>query len=192
MMLIGRYVALLDANVLHPAFVRGALLWLADEGLFQPRWSADIMLEWRRSVARRFPDIQGDWLDAKQGQMTEAFPSAEISDYEPFIQAVDLPDPDDRHVAAAAIMGRCNAIITANTKHFPAETLRSFQIEVVHPDDFIVNIIDLDQARALQACRRHRETLKNPRHTAAEFLERYRVAGLIQAHGRLAAHEGWL
>lgn len=191
-MLIGRYPALLDANVLHPAFVRGALLWFADEGLFQPHWSADIMREWRKSVQQRFADIDDAWLDAKQAQMTEAFPAAEITGYEPFIKAIELPDKDDRHVAAAAVIGRCSGIITANTKHFPADVMERLQLEIVHPDDFIVNIVDLDQDRALQACRRHREALKNPSLNAVEFLDRYRAAGLIQAHGRLAPHEGLL
>jgi hypothetical protein len=191
-MLIGRYPALLDANVLHPAFVRGALLWFADEGLFEPHWSADIIREWRTSVRRRFKDIDDAWLDAKQGEMNEAFPAADIRGYEPFMAGIVLPDEDDRHVAAAAVIGRCSGIITANTKHFPADIMAQLQLEVVHPDDFIVNIIDLDQDRALQACRRHRETLRNPPHNGAEFLERYRAAGLIQSHGRLAAHEGLL
>jgi hypothetical protein len=44
-MLIGRYSAFLDANVLHPPFLRAALLWFADERLLRPVWSADVLAE---------------------------------------------------------------------------------------------------------------------------------------------------
>lgn len=56
-MLVGRYSALLDANVLHPAFLWGALLWYADARLLRPVWSKDILEEWRRSVLRRHKDM---------------------------------------------------------------------------------------------------------------------------------------
>lgn len=185
-MLIGRYPALLDANVLHPAFVRSALLWFADERLFLPCWSADIIEEWRGSVQLRFPDAQDDMLDRQLAAMTEAFPDAEVKGYEHLTGCLDLPDKKDLHVLAAAIVGRCSGIVTANVKHFPNEISERYRIEIVHPDDFIVNIIDLDEGRALAACRQHRAAMSKSAPTEAEYLERYKTAGLIQSHGRLA------
>ena len=87
---------------------------------------------------------------------------------------------------AAAIVGKCQGIITANLKHFPAEKVAPYQLEVVHPDDFIVNIIDIDRTKALTACRHHRAamTVSNP--TQDQYLERFKVAGLVQAHARLS------
>jgi len=186
-MLIGRYLALLDANVLHPAFLRGALLWFAEESLYRPAWSADILTEWRRSLQRRHPDIDDATVAQMQGLMTEQFPDAEIDGYAGLVEALELPDPADRHVLAAAIVGRCQGIVTANLRHFPAARVAAFKMEVVHPDDFIVNIIDLHPNRALAACKRHRAAMTRSRPDADAFLERYRAAGLIQAHGRLAA-----
>ncbi|HWJ38687.1 MAG TPA: PIN domain-containing protein, partial [Sphingomicrobium sp.] len=142
-MLVGRYPALLDANVLHPAFVRGALLWFAEQRLFQPHWTAEILTEWRRSVLRRFKDLDEGKLLAKQAEMNEFFPDAEITGYERFTPCVELPDGGDNHVLAAAVVGRCAGIVTSNTKHFPAEVTKPLGIEVIHPDDFIVNIIDV-------------------------------------------------
>lgn len=188
-MLVGRYHALLDANVLHPAFVRAALLWFADERLFRPAWSPTILEEWRRSVKRRHPDLDDSRIDAWQAIMTDQFPDAEITGYEPIIEALTLPDAEDRHVLAAAIVGKCQGVITTNLKHFPAAAVMPFTLEIVHPDDFIVNIIDIDPVRALTACRRHRQAMATTRPTPDQFLDRFAVAGLVQAHARLSANK---
>lgn len=187
-MLVGRYPALLDACILHPAFVRGALLWYADERLFQPRWTTEILDEWTRSLQRRFPDMTSQQLAQKTDQMNLAYPDALIDGYQPFVDALELPDPDDRHVLAAAIVGKCNGLITANLRDFPSEIAEPLAIEVVHPDDFIVNIIDLHPSRALAACKRHRRAMTKAKPTAEQFLQYYEQAGLIQSHARLTGH----
>lgn len=188
-MLIGRYSAFLDANVLHPSFLRAALLWFADERLLRPVWSADVLAEWRRSLKRRFPDVDEAKLDLLQSKFTDHFPDAEVTGYQPFIDVLQLPDPDDRHVLAAAIVGRCNGIITANLKHFPPETVEAYGIEIVHPDDFIVNVIDLDEGRAIAACKRHRAAMGASAPTPDEYLASFERCGLIQAHQRLSGHK---
>lgn len=189
-MIPGRYPALLDANVLHPAFLRGALLWFATERLFRPCWTTQILDEWRGSLLRRFPDDEGiaGKIDRQRSTMLEQFPEAMIEGHEFLIESLKLPDPNDRHVLAAAIVGRCNGIITCNTRHFPEEVVAPFGIEVVHPDNFIVNIIDLDPTKALTACLSHRKALTTSLPSADEFLEQYRAKGLIQAHTRLLKH----
>lgn len=184
-MLIGRYSAFLDANVLHPAFLRATLLWFADERLLRPVWSANVLAEWRRSIKERHEDVTDAKIDELQSKFTEHFPDAEVTGYEPFIDGLNLPDPDDRHVLAAAVVGRCNGIITTNLKHFPPETVGVFGIEVVHPDDFIVNVIDLDENRALAALRRHRAAMTQTNPSADEYLARFERSGLIQSHQRL-------
>lgn len=185
-MLVGRYSALMDANVLHPAFLRGAMLWFASERLFRPVWSADILQEWRRSVQRRHSDISDEKLDQMQAMMCEQFPDALVEGYEAIAHVLDLPDPDDRHVLAAAIVGKCQGIITANLKHFPPDKVAPYQMEIIHPDDFIVNIIDIDRTKALTACRHHREAMTASKPSQDEYLERYKIAGLVQAHARLS------
>lgn len=188
-MLVGRYSAFLDANVLHPAFLRGALLWFADARLLRPVWSKDVLIEWRRSVQRRHADMDDAKCDRLQAAFTSHFPDAEVSDYDAFINAITLPDPDDRHVLAAAIVGKCNGIITSNLRHFPTETVSKFGIEVIHPDQFIVNVIDLDENKAIGACKRHREAMGISKPTAEQYLERFEICGLIQAHQRLLPHK---
>ena len=55
------------------------------------------------------------------------------------IDTLTLPDPNDRHVLAAAIVGRCDVIVTQNLKDFPEAALAHFEIEAQHPDEFICN-----------------------------------------------------
>lgn len=184
-MLIGRYTAVLDACVLHPAFVRGALLWLAAERLFRPLWSAEILDEWQASLLRKFPELTGDKLAASRTLMEVEFEDAMVSGYQPLIPALTLPDTNDRHVLAAAIIGGADAIVTANLRDFPNEVVGAFDIEVIHPDDFLVNAIDLDTGKALTALRRHRQALAQSRPTTADYLARFERCGLIQTHQRL-------
>lgn len=186
-MLIGRYTAVLDACVLHPVFVRGALLWFAHERLYRPLWSAEILDEWQRSLERKFPDVPADKLAGQRAIMVSEFEDAMVCSCEPVAQGLILPDPDDRHVLAAAIVGRADAIITANLKDFPEAQTLQFNVEVIHPDDFLVNAIDLDAGKALAALRRHREALSTSAPSPAEYLERFERCGLIQTHQRLQA-----
>jgi predicted nucleic acid-binding protein len=174
----------LDACVLHPAFLRASLLWFAAERLYRPIWSEQIFQEWARSLERRFDD-PAEKLKAQRETMERAFPAAMVELPEGLIDGLKLPDKDDRHVLGAAIAGRADAIITTNLKHFPAEICGAYNLEVIHPDDFLVNVVDLHQDRAVAACRKHRGVLKNPPYSAPEFLAKFEAAGLIQTHQRL-------
>lgn len=183
-MLIGRYTSVLDACVLHPAFLRASLLWFAAEKLYRPIWSEEIFGEWAQSLERRFDDPPQK-LNTQRETMEKAFPGAMVQLPEGLIEGLKLPDANDRHVLAAAIVGRADAIITTNLKHFPPEICGRYSLEVIHPDDFLVNVIDLHQDRAVAACRKHRQVLKNPPYSAAEFVAKFEAAGLIQTHQRL-------
>jgi len=46
-----------------------------------------------------------------------------LTDYEDLIDSLALPDPDDRHVLAAAIRAGAQTIITFNLKDFPKAAL---------------------------------------------------------------------
>jgi len=59
------------------------------------------------------------------------------------IPSTELPDPDGRHVVAAAIHSGASLIVTFNLQDFPAETLKPYNLAAQHPDDFIVDLLDL-------------------------------------------------
>ena len=73
----GAPVAVLDANVLYPQWLRDVMLTLAAEGSFQPAWSRQIIDEMRRNVLRNHPEIDPDRFDAVTvGTLQRAFPDA--------------------------------------------------------------------------------------------------------------------
>jgi hypothetical protein len=96
------------------------------------------------------------------------------------IDGLLLPDPDDRHVLAAAIRGRADVIITSNLRDFPAEILAPFGIEAQHPDQFISHLLSLSPGIVAEAARDHRESLKNPPKTIGEYMNTLEAQGLEQ------------
>jgi hypothetical protein len=54
------------------------------------------------------------------------------------------------------------------------------RIEVIHPDDFIMDHVDLNEKRAVAAFRELRARKKNPPMDSAELIRRLRVGGLLQ------------
>ncbi|MES1250216.1 MAG: PIN domain-containing protein, partial [Chitinophaga rupis] len=113
--------ALLDANVLYPAPLRDYLLHLASLGVYEPIWTDSIQDEWIRSLIKVRPDISRAALVATQRAIDKAFPGSNVAGHESLIDNLSLPDPDDRHVLAAAIKGGAQIIVTANLKDFPTK-----------------------------------------------------------------------
>jgi hypothetical protein len=93
------------------------------------------------------------------------------------IEAIDLPDQNDRHVLAAAIAGHADSIVTFNIKDFPNQALDQYDIEAIHPDDFICHQLDLMPYQALTAIKHIRSRLKNPPFTADDLLDSYKRSG---------------
>ena len=135
--------ALLDANVLHQYPLTSLLLELAEARLYRPAWSADIHAEWQRSVIAARPGTDPALLERRRAAMDAAMPGACISGHRSLINGLTLPDPNDRHVLAAAIRAKAQVIVTFNVSDFPVDTLSAFDLEVWHPDAFLLQLIDL-------------------------------------------------
>jgi hypothetical protein len=118
-----------------------------------------------------------------------AIPDALVTGYEPLCAGLILPDPDDHHALAAAIKCSASVIVTFNLKDFPSDALEPFEIEAVHPDDFIADLFDLDRAAVLEAVQALRASLKSPPHTARELLDRLLIQGLTQSVKLLSEYE---
>jgi hypothetical protein len=105
-----------------------------------------------------------------------------IYGFEDLIPSLSLPDPDDRHVLAAAIRSRADVIVTCNTKDFPTEIAVSYGIEIQHPDEFLIHVFDLAPGAVLEALQRLRQSLKNPPVAIEQYLvrlEQHELSGFV-------------
>jgi predicted nucleic acid-binding protein len=145
--------AFFDANVLYPSGLRNFLMHLALTGLFRAHWSAEVHDEWIRNLLKNRPDLTAEKLARTRRLMDEAMPQALVTEYEHLIESVVLPDPDDRHVVAAAIRSGVGVIVTHNLPDFPDSVLSRFALEAQLPDDFVLALLDISADLVLEAAR---------------------------------------
>ena len=177
--------ALLDANVLYPAPLRDLFLQLAVTDLFKAKWTADIHREWIEALMRKEPQRDRAALERTRDLMDKATRDSLVMGYELLIDTLSLPDPDDRHVLAAAIVGRCDVIVTQNLKDFPNAALAPFEIAVQHPDEFLCDQLSLAAGVVCGAVRRVRARLLKPAYSVEEYLATLTRQGLIATVGEL-------
>jgi hypothetical protein len=179
------YTALLDANILYSAPMRDLFLQLAVTDLFRARWTDDIHREWMEAVIKNRPGIDRARLERIRRLMDEKTGDSIISGYEDLVPSLHLPDPDDRHVLAAAIVGRCDVIVTQNLKDFPNASLAAFQIEAQHPDEFLCNQMSLAPGLFCSSVRKVRQRLNNPPYDIESYLGILGQQGLVATAAEL-------
>lgn len=171
-----RFTVVLDTNVVYPVIIRDILFWFAYYELYTPKWSEHIFDEWKRvMIGKGVSEAEAEKRIAKAN---EAFPDAEVRNYKGLIEQLTLPDKDDRHVLAAAIKTNANLIVTNNRKDFPEAYLQSFGLSAKTADDFLTDIIDLNQEQAVAAFKEMVLNKKNPKQDEFEVLNQLRNAGL--------------
>lgn len=188
-MAVGRYTAVLDACVLYPAPVRDLLMSLAQAGLYHARWTHDIEDEWVRNVLADRPDLSAAQLKRTCALMATAIPDCLVENYRSLIDSVNLPDLDDRHVLAAAIVARADAIVTFNLKDFPASAMQAHNLVAAHPDDFIADQLELRPIDALAAIKALRGRLKKPPMSSLELIAVFERLQLPQTAAALRQAE---
>ena len=172
--------AFYDASVLYGSAVRNLLMHLALTGLFRAKWSASVHEEWMTALLRNRPDLSREKLERTRMLMDKHAGDALVTGYEDLIDGLHLPDPNDRHVLAAAIRGRADVIVTFNVRHFPAEALIPFGVQAQHPDEFVVHLLDFAPEIVIAAAQRHQESLRNPPKNLRDYLEMLEKEGLVQ------------
>ena len=183
-----RFVVIYDACVLYPAPMRDFLIHLANTGLFAAKWTDRIHDEWIRNLLAKRPELAEN-LRRTRRLMDAAVPDCLVHGYEPLIAALDLPDPDDRHVLAAAIRAGAQLIITTNLKDFPPDALSAFGVEATHPDTFVEQQLDLHESAVVRVAKQHRASLKKPPKSAEDYLETLSAQGLVVTADRLKAFQ---
>ena len=178
------WIAFLDSSVLFPVFISNLLLFLSKAELFETRWSSDVHREWIESRLRRFPDADRAALERKRARMDAEFPDALVEGYESSINEFDLPDPDDRHVAAAADRAGANVIVTDNVDDFPSDKL-SRGMFAQTADDFIADQVYLtgkSPRLVAIALIRHKKGLTTSRPNWRQYFQQLK-ARLPQTYG---------
>lgn len=186
------FTVVYDACVLYPAPLRDFLMWLALSGRFRARWSQDIHEEWKRNLLINRPDLTKDQVNRTSDLMDRAIPDGLVEGYEELAAGLTLPDPDDRHVLAAAIRCGASVIVTFNQKDFPEEALAPYGIESQHPDEFVDNLLGPDAAAVVSAAQRQRAQLKNPSIDVDGYLDILQRQGMVQTTKALASYHSIL
>jgi len=179
------FVVLYDACVLYPAPLRDLLIRLASTGIVRARWSEAILDECFRNILANRPDLRPEALDRTRELMSQAVPDCMVSGFEALIEGIELPDRDDRHVLAAAIRAGAQAIVTFNLADFPDERLAPYNIEAKHPDDFVLDTMDLAAGLVTTVVSQQAATLKNPPRSVGELLDTLRDQGLVRSVAKL-------
>jgi predicted nucleic acid-binding protein len=184
--------AFLDANVLYPAGLRNLFMRLATQGLFQAKWSNSVHEEWIRNVLLDRPHITRATLERTRQLMDEHVKDSLVQGYEGLAMQVTLPDPDDRHVLAAAIISKAKVLVTFNLRDFPATALEPYGIDLQHPDTFIVRLMDMNMMNVCLAAKKHRESLQNPPKTVEDYLDALARHGLTGTVARLRGYTAFM
>lgn len=178
------FSALPGTCVLVPSRARDVLLEVASTGAYRPLWSSGILAELdrtlrlllgKRGVSREETDA---YLTRLFRQMETAFPDALVTGWESLAETVQLPDPGDRHVVAAARVGRADVIVTDNLADFPPAALPAPRTRQAL-DEFLLDALDLHPGLIISAVRAvaGRTGRTGPVMTARD------IAAYLQAHG---------
>jgi predicted nucleic acid-binding protein len=145
------YTALLDACVLVPMCLCDTLLRFAkDPAMYRPLWSSGILQEVGDALENKL-NIAKEKRERRIAHMTTAFPEAMVEAPQCVTESLTgIPDPNDRHVLAAAICGHAHAIVTNNLKDFPKDYLAQFDILCQSADDFLIHQFHLNPFIALE------------------------------------------
>lgn len=171
-----RFKCVLDTNVIYPIEIRDLLFWFAHFDMFTPKWSEHIFDEWKDVMMRK--GVSEEEANKRVERANIAFPDALVNNYSGLINSLELPDPKDRHVLAAAIKTNANIIVTNNIKDFPTDYLASFGLTAKTADDFLTDIIDLNPAQAIKAFKQLVLNRRNPDLDEFQVLDILRNRGL--------------
>jgi len=176
---VATYSALLDACVLYPQTLRDLLLSLAGAGLFHARWTEQINQEWVDKLLAKNPGRRLQVLRTLE-LVNQSVNDCLITGYEHLIESVVLPDPDDRHVVAAAVAGGVDVIVTLNLTDFPAGVLSPMGLEAQHPDEFLASLVGVGGDIACLAIRTMRLRYRKPPMSAADYIASITAKGLVK------------
>lgn len=169
------FPAFFDACALYGIRLTDLVLRLADAGAFRVLWSDAVLEEVRRNVVASGVDEPA--VDRRIGAMRDFFPDARVTGFESIIDSLTC-HPKDRHVLAAAVRAKADVLVTFNLRDFPEHSLEPFDVEVVHPDDFLLDQLDLFPGLVTRVLAELVEDYDDPPETMEDVLDALRRAGV--------------
>uniref|UniRef100_A0A9E7ZTG4 PIN domain-containing protein n=1 Tax=Bosea sp. NBC_00436 TaxID=2969620 RepID=A0A9E7ZTG4_9HYPH len=184
--------AVCDACVLYPFHQRNILVQASVDGLFDARWTDEIHDEWMRNLIANVPAISLERLQATRRLMELALPGARVAGFHQLIDTVTLPDPDDRHVVAAALAAKASHILTWNLRDFPAQSMRRHGLICTTPDEFLSKLYDNAPELVVASLADARRNLTKSGISTLNFLALLKDQGLTKLEMRLQSHKSEL
>jgi len=179
------FTVVLDACVLVPVTAADTLLRLAEREMYRPVWSERILEEAKRAIARLHPDLSAEQIEYRFGCMNKAFEDASVSGWESLEGSIVLPDDNDQHVVACALVAGADAIVTNNVRDFPDTTLAPLSIEVIRLDDFLFDIFDLAPEEFAAVIRKQVNDAMHPPLSPTDVLNNLAAAGAPETAAEL-------
>jgi predicted nucleic acid-binding protein len=169
------FPALFDTNVLFGFHLNDVILGMAERGLFRPLWSEEILAELSGNLIEQgLPKANAE---RRINAMRRVFPDATVRGYEDLTGNM-TNDPKDRHVLAAGIRANCEVLVTFNLKDFPEDSVAAYDIEIVHPDKFLLDQLDLYPGPTVGVLRQLIADYSNPTLQMEDLLVRLADAGV--------------
>ncbi len=170
------------ANVLYGQYIRNFLMYLAQTRIVRFRWTETILDECFENLKSNRPDLDPSRIEkTKRLMMTNVVDDVIVTGFEGLIDTLELPDPDDRHVLAAAIMCHAQTIMTFNRRDFPPTVLEPLGIKAVRPDEVVLDLIELDPIRVQRALLGLHTSLKKPPMAIEHLLDLFSPDGFTRS-----------
>lgn len=169
--------AVLDTCVLYPFSLCDILLRLADRELYDLYWSGRILEELGRNLVEH--GLTSAQATHRVDQMRRAFPAAEVSRTAVVrLEPRMTNDPKDRHVLAAAVAAKSEAVVTFNVRHFATDACAPYGVRVLHPDQFLIGLHDLDHQSVEDEIAAQAAALRRPPVSSAQLVGMLERAGV--------------
>lgn len=167
------FAAFFDTNVLYGAYLTDFILRLAERGAFRPLWSEGVLEELQRNLIVHHDESA---INYRIQTMRDHFPDAMVRGYEPLISGM-TNDKKDRHVLAAAVRANAEVLVTFNTKDFPDSSVVLYEIEIVEPDGFLLDQLDLFPGLIMGTLRDWAEDCTSPALSETDLLQALAKSG---------------
>lgn len=125
--------------------------------------------ELERNLTEKVPNMTPEKAARRIAFMRNHYPDAMVTGYEMLIPHMKCEEKD-RHVLAAASMGKAEVIVTANVKGFPDEALKPHNISAKTPDEFLLDQLDLYPEETSQTVVEAVGDRRNPPERISDYL----------------------